>query len=171
MGWRNINVRKQILKAFFLRSIRNILIMNHVNVVLAKSWFITQYFGFTLISPYSQEINYAALICVTLISLWANNRRHHSLTYSPGTNGASISLHLSKLCPETRLLKIQLTSQIRSHNLQFSNWGIVFWVLVLLNFKAIKVSLLNVNTTNKLSFVDLNLQGLSRNSSLVSTLA
>ena len=35
-GWRNNNIRKQILKAFFPRSIRKILIMNHVNVVFGK---------------------------------------------------------------------------------------------------------------------------------------
>ena len=37
-----------------------------------------------------------------------------------------------------------------------------FNLLVLLNFKAIKVSILSVNTTNKLSFVKLNLRELSR---------
>ena len=38
----------------------------------------------------------------------------------------------------------------------------LFNLLVLLNFKAIKVSILSVNTTNKLSFVKLNLRELSR---------
>ena len=36
MGWQNNNVRKQILKAFFPKSIREILIINHVNVVFGK---------------------------------------------------------------------------------------------------------------------------------------
>ena len=47
----------------------------------------------------------------------------------------------------------------------------LFNLLVLLGFKVIKVSILSVNTTNKLSFVYLDLQGLSRNRSLASKLA
>ena len=47
----------------------------------------------------------------------------------------------------------------------------LFNLLVLLSFKVIKVSILSVNTTNKLSFVYLDLQGLSRNRSLASKLA
>ena len=66
MGWRNNNVQKQILKAFFLKSIREILIMIHVIVVFGKKLIYHATFRLHLDITHSQEIDYAALICVSL---------------------------------------------------------------------------------------------------------
>ena len=86
MGWRNNNLRKQILKAFFLKSIREILIMIHVIVVFGKKLIYRATFRLHLDITHSQEIDYAALICVSLAiglwSLWVYNRLYHSLTYT-----------------------------------------------------------------------------------------
>ena len=106
---------------------------------------------------------------VKLLSLTANNRRDHPFIYSPRIIRLSVSVHLLQSCPGARLSYSQLTSRTRSHNLQISIWGRVlrvlaqthrklFDLLASLNFKAIKFYILNVNTSNKTSFVELQLR-------------
>ena len=79
MGWQNNNVRKQILKAFFPKSIREILIINHVNVVFGKKLIryslMTSIFG--LLVTYVQ--NSAQLL---------NRKSKNPFTIQPGLHNA-----------------------------------------------------------------------------------
>ena len=58
MDWRNNNVRKQILKAFFLISIREVLIMIHVNVVFGKKLIYHATFRFHFDIPLQSRNNH-----------------------------------------------------------------------------------------------------------------
>lgn len=134
----------------------SISLLQYITLQSSKSCCVDIYHPVTL-SPYHP---------VKLLSLTANNRRDHPFIYSLRIIRLSVSVHLQQSCPGARLSYSQLTSRTRSHNLQISIWERVlrvlaqthrklFDLLAPLNFKAIKFSILNVNTSNETSFVEL----------------